>query len=118
MVRKIIITLSTLLYALLIIYSSLSNLNNSTQFKFEHMDKVIHYMIYSIFSLLVYNTAKAYNLKKSLIITVVLTISFGVIIELCQSTLTTYRNFELLDIFANIMGTLTIAIFLNSKKHC
>ena len=58
MVRKTVITLSTLLYALLIIYSSLSNLNNSTQFKFEHMDKVIHYMIYSIFSLLVYITAK------------------------------------------------------------
>jgi len=117
-VRKTVITLSTLLYALLIIYSSLSNLNNSTQFKFEHMDKVIHYMIYSIFSLLVYNTAKVYNLKKSLIITVVLTISFGIVIELCQSILTTHRNFELLDIFANVMGTLTIAIFLNSKKHC
>ena len=118
MVRKTVITLSTLLYALLIIYSRLSNLNNSTQFKFEHMDKLIHYMIYSIFSLLVYNTAKVYNLKKSLIITVVLTISFGIIIELCQSILTTNRNFELLDIFANVLGTLTIAIFINSKKHC
>ena len=118
MVRKTIITLSTLLYALLIIYVSLSKLSNSTQFKFEHMDKVIHYMIYSIFCLLIYNTAKAYNLKNSLIITVVLTISFGIIIELCQSILTTYRNFELLDIFSNVMGTLTIAMFLNSKKHC
>ena len=118
MVRKIIITLSTLLYALLIIYVSLSKLSNSTQFKFEHMDKVIHYMIYSIFCLLIYNTAKAYNLKKSLIITVALTTSFGIIIELCQSILTTYRNFELLDIFANIMGTLTIAMFINSKKLC
>ena len=104
MVRKIIITLSTLLYALLIIYSSLSNLNNSTQFKFEHMDKLIHYLIYSIFSLLVYNTAKAYNLKKSLIITVALTRSFGIIIELCQSILTTYRNFELLDRYLGIIG--------------
>ena len=118
MVRKIIITLSTLLYALLIVYSSLSNLNNSIQFEFEHMDKVIHYMIYSIFSLLVYNTAKAYNPKKSLIITILLTITFGIIIELCQSILTTYRDFELLDIFANIMGTLTIAMFINKKKHC
>ena len=82
------------------------------------MDKVIHYIIYSIFCLLIYNTAKAYNLKNSLIITVVLTISFGIIIELCQSILTTYRNFELLDIFSNVMGTFTIAMFLNSKKHC
>jgi len=116
MVKRIILTLSTILYALLLTYCSLSNLNNSTQFEFEHMDKLIHYLIYFIFSLLVYNTLKVFNLNEALIITILLTFSFGVIIEICQLILKTYRNFELLDIFSNTLGILTFSLINKFKK--
>lgn len=80
--------------------------------EFENSDKVKHTLAYSILSffwLLSCHLGKI-NVKKLHLILII--IIYGVIIEVLQSSLTTYRTGDLLDILANSLGVLLGYIFL------
>ena len=71
-----------------------------------------------VFCLLVFDTIKQYNFKEELKIAILFTIAFGIVIEFFQYLFTINRKFELLDIFANILGIITMAVIINlSKKN-
>jgi len=115
---KIYRLLLTLTYMLTIIVGSMMNLKNSSKFKFVNLDKAIHFLVYSVFCLLVFDTIKQYNFKEELKIAILFTIAFGIVIEFFQYLFTINRKFELLDIFANILGIITMAVIINlSKKN-
>lgn len=116
MVKKITISFITLAYMTLITIISLSNFDSASKFQFPHMDKLIHCLIYFIFYLLVFNTTKVYKLKKSLIISIIFSIGFGILIEVCQPIFTLNRQFEVLDILANTVGVFLMVILINSRN--
>jgi len=115
-VKKIAITFITLAYMTLITIISLSNFDSASKFQFPHMDKLIHCLIYFIFYLLVFNTTKVYKLKKSLIISIIFSVGFGILIEVCQPIFTLNRQFEVLDILANAAGVFLMVILINSRS--
>jgi len=90
-----------------------------------HLDKIAHFGIHAIlacFMLYEYHKVTGQKLlqiglKKLLLIG----ISYGIVIELLQKWTTTYRNFDLMDIFANITGTicgaLIMIIYLKKIKY-
>lgn len=90
-----------------------------------HLDKIAHFGIHAIlacFMLYEYHRGTVqkslqFGLKKLIL----LGISYGIVIELLQKWTTTYRNFDLLDIFANITGTicgaLIMIIYLKKIKY-
>lgn len=112
-ISKIYRLLFTLAYMLTIIVGSMINLKNSSKFKFVNLDKVIHFFVYFVFCLLVFDTIKQYNFKEELKIAILFTISFGIILEFFQYLFTINRQFELLDIFANILGIISMGVIIN-----
>lgn len=78
---------------------------------FEHSDKLKHALAYSVLSffwLLSYHFGKIKVKKMHLLF---LLIGYGVIIEVLQSSITSYRTGDLLDILANSIGVLFGYIF-------
>ena len=68
-----------------------------------HLDKIFHLLFHLIVSLwFIYG-------REKLITAALISLSYGIIIELLQS-LTATRSWELLDIVANILGMITAVI--------
>ncbi|MFB9053313.1 VanZ family protein [Formosa undariae] len=95
------------------------NLGNITEGTPKNTDKVFHFLAYCLLSLLWYIVFK-YGYKwaqaKALLITGVVSISFGVLIEYLQGALTETRQFDVLDIFANSVGVILMLLVLAIKN--
>ncbi|MDX1409672.1 MAG: VanZ family protein, partial [Saprospiraceae bacterium] len=73
-------------------------------------DKIAHFGFYLILAVLMlhgFARQPAGNWHKSLLITVVTGIVLGLALEWLQHTVGVRRHFEVLDIIANIIGTLS-----------
>lgn len=112
----------TILFAILLLILSIlpGDLTNAPGgFYFPGMDKVMHAIMYGIFSLLVTNVYLAlYKIKFwPLLLLVLITWFYSILMEILQLYLVASRAGEILDAVANlagiIMGTL---IFLGYRK--
>jgi VanZ family protein len=96
--------------ALIILYGSVtagSNLNKVNIFQINNIDKFIHLTFYFLLSVsfqssLLRNTL--INKKEQILITLVLVISYGLIMEVFQFYFTSDRSAELFDALANTLG--------------
>jgi len=99
---------------------SLISISGIQEFNYSHTDKIFHFIAYSAlawfwFKALYYKFNYAFN--KSLVITAIVSIIFGIIIEVLQGMITSTRVAESNDILANTLGVgLTIAILFLFKK--
>jgi VanZ family protein len=86
-----------------------------------HADKVVHFVGFGVLAFLMmrgFNKQNKYNWlrKESILSSLLLTISFGIIIEILQ-IFVPERSFDLLDIVANTTGALTgLGFYLFSIK--
>lgn len=112
MLYKILKYWKPILIALVICYGSLassSNLNKVNFLAFKNIDKLIHFLMYAALSLLFFIAFKKnsqFKRKEQIIITLMLVISYGLIMEVFQFYFTNDRSAELMDAFANILGSL------------
>lgn len=114
---KIIKYWKPILVAALICYGSLTsgnNLNKVSIFHIHNMDKFIHLFLYfllsvSLISSLFRNTYL--KRKEQKIITAVLVISYGLLMEVFQYYFTKDRSPELLDAVANMLGCFIALLF-------
>ncbi|MFN7099733.1 MAG: VanZ family protein [Flavobacterium sp.] len=76
----------------------------------SHLDKVVHAFFYFVLTFLVQLNWKVNNLNWSsrtqAVVSVVVTILFGVLIEILQETCTASRHADVLDVIANSIGAL------------
>lgn len=75
-----------------------------------HMDKAVHFFFYfvaAILGLLLIRerTKGRLNLSRAIIITTLIVIIYGIVIEVIQNTFTRDRSGELYDVLANSLGT-------------
>ncbi len=109
---KIIKYWKPILIAIVICYGSLtssSNLNKVNFLTFQNIDKLIHFLMYAALSLLFLIALRKnsrFKRKEQIIITLILVISYGLIMEVFQFYFTNDRSAELIDAFANILGSL------------
>ena len=85
--------------------------------KVSNSDKYGHFFAYLLLSLSWLYASKNYpqkNIKTYIII--ILLISYGIIIEVLQSALTTYRQADLYDVIANSAGVLFAVILFRKIK--
>ncbi|PWK20899.1 VanZ like protein [Xanthomarina spongicola] len=83
----------------------------------SYSDKIFHLLAYLLFAWLWFNTffyRYKYNKNQSIIRSIIVSSLFGIIIEVLQLVITTSRNFDVLDIVANIFGVLIAAILINN----
>lgn len=82
---------------------------------FVRFDKIIHFAMYALFcSVLWYEYFRSHNCfetGRAIFFIVVLPIFFGGLLELFQSTFTTYRTGDFIDFFFNSLGVLFAAFF-------
>jgi VanZ family protein len=83
-------------------------------------DKIFHLLSYLVLTALLYNTF-LYNYiasKKALMYAAILSIIFGIIIEVLQGTITTARSSDINDVFANTIGVLLTTAFITIRNKC
>tara|TARA_B100000686_G_scaffold265403_1_gene279727 strand:- start:1299 stop:1679 length:381 start_codon:yes stop_codon:yes gene_type:complete len=104
-------------FYLLIIYSH----KESSTISFPFLDKVVHFILFFIQSILITNTMYEYSDRNNRIIIIASIISlllFGLIIEIQQIYLP-YRTFEIMDFIANFLGVLSgsfVVIYFRKNK--
>ena len=104
-------------FYLLIIYSH----KESSTISFPFLDKVVHFILFFIQSILITNTLYEYSDRNNriiLIASIILILLFGLIIEIQQIYLP-YRTFEIMDLIANFVGVLFgsfVVIYFRKNK--
>lgn len=84
---------------------------------FEGVDKIIHILMYAGLAWLVCWMVYAEKKQTRYYLTVLLSISWGIVMELCQLKMPHGRSFELNDILSNCLGTLFgIFIYIGMKN--
>lgn len=118
MLKKNIIPI-TLLYTITLAIGSLIKLNDLPNLGISYVDKICHFIAYSILTLLWYKTY-LYTIKltknKAVIYTIITCVVFGIIIEVLQETLTTTRTLDGYDIVANVIGVLLAVITIRFQN--
>ncbi len=106
-----------------IIFICLLKSSDIPQIAIPYLDKVIHAGLHFVFTLLwfFYFKNKIGSLKnlKLLLISLVLSIFFGIVIEMMQKFFTVTRRADVLDVIANLFGACLAVfsiIYLNKYK--
>ncbi len=73
-------------------------------------DKTAHFLFYLATSMVVFLAIRSERFLRSLFITVVAVLFYGILLELLQA-LVPYRTFSMNDILANTLGILTYSVF-------
>ncbi len=118
MITKLFLVLKTLALPIVIIYAiiltmvSLVRLKDIPSFGFSFDDKIYHAIAYFVFALLVFNYCYSKNYKRGLLISAVIPIGYGIIVEVLQFTMTTHRTFDVYDAIANSLGAILAVLVL------
>ena len=101
--------------------ASFINLPGIPKIDLSNTDKIFHFLAYSLLSWLwfyVFYFKFKWTKNKSLITTTIISVLFGIIIEVLQSIITNTRVADNNDILANTLGVLlTIIIIILLKKQ-
>lgn len=112
--------LAALVYSSILIYVSLIRLKNVPDIGVEFGDKIFHFLAYCVLTFLWFS-AFSYNFyfkrNKAIIYSAIFSITFGIIIEVLQDTMTSYRSLDVFDIIANTSGVILVVLLLILKKN-
>ncbi|HMB99669.1 MAG TPA: VanZ family protein [Flavobacteriaceae bacterium] len=118
MLKKYILFI-TIIYTMALACLSLIKINNIPDYVPSITDKIFHFLTYGILTILWYYTWLNKSRSKqivALILATLISISFGIIIEVLQDNLTSTRIFDLKDIFANVLGIIVAVGIITLKK--
>lgn len=108
-------------WTLLITYFSMSDVRMMPKIKIQNLDKGVHFVFHFVFTLswYLYLGARKGYVKIILGQALLLSLFYGIAIEICQGTLTTYRSADPLDVIANSIGALSCAmvVLLTQKSY-
>ena len=97
-------------YTLLITVAFLSSAADVPKVNIPYLDKVFHMLIHCILSFIwlcfAFSSDKYHISVKTGIVVLVICFSYGIAIEVVQHWFTTSRQFDLIDILANGVGSL------------
>ncbi|WP_406685023.1 VanZ family protein [Seonamhaeicola sp. MEBiC1930] len=88
---------------------SLIRLNNLPDIKLSFGDKIFHFGAYAVLTIFwFYSFINTFNFKfkKALVSALILSVIFGIVIEVLQGKMTDYRAFDVYDALANTLGAL------------
>jgi VanZ family protein len=117
----------SILVLLSIMYLSLTSSHTFDKVSFAkmpHIDKFVHFMMYfGLMSVIALENRKIIENTRHLLILSLIPFSYGILMEILQTTLTISRTGNFYDVIFNLIGiitsvllTLLIASHLNEKK--
>lgn len=100
------------IFSILILVLSLANLQGMPSLgTYQHSDKVKHTIAYSILSFFWVTSCYFGKIKIKSLYVILIILIYGIIIEVLQTSFTSYRTGDLLDILANSLGVFIGYIF-------
>ena len=99
-----------------IAYGSLMSSNDLPDVEVNNADKAVHAIAYGFLCLIWYLAIKSYKIHRALLIAVCFAIIYGIILEVLQGQLTVGRDSSFMDVVANSIGVVIVALFLTFKK--
>lgn len=110
----------TLIYTVALTYASLVKLNNVPDIGVSFGDKIFHFLAYSLLAFLWFG-AFLFNFnfkeKRAIIYAAIISVVFGIVIEVLQETITVYRAMDIYDVIANTSGVLLTVLVVALKKN-
>jgi VanZ family protein len=110
----------TIFYSAILLVLSLIHISGIQEINYSNTDKIFHFLAYSALAWFWFRALYHkfnYSFNKSIVITAVVSILFGIVIEILQAKITSTRVAESNDVLANTLGVgLTITILFLSKK--
>jgi len=107
-------------WTILVAYLCLISFKKLPSIGVSDADKYVHFTLHFIFTLLwqLYSHFKLHKIRIGRVIGVTaISLSYGILIEFLQETLTTTRQADVLDVLANFTGALLAsAVFVLIKK--
>jgi VanZ family protein len=111
--------LLSILYTVLLAAVCLIRLNNLPDIRVSNGDKIFHLLAYLVLTFLWVNTLiYKFKLKKESAIVYggLFCIAFGIIIEVLQGSVTSYRSSDIYDVVANTFGVLIMTLIFVIKN--
>lgn len=107
-------------WTVLIAFLCLVRFNDLPSFGISGLDKYVHFTFHFVFTLLwgIYFWLKLdkIEMKKTMLL-VLISLLYGIIIEISQELFTTTRHADVLDVLANFTGAVTaVALFFFLKR--
>jgi VanZ family protein len=112
----------SILVALLITYLSLTNsdtFNNVSLYEVPNIDKIAHLGLYfALMSTIILENRKIIGNNTQLFLIALIPLSFGILLEILQSTLTISRSGSIYDVLFNLSGIIvSVLIWLWLKPQ-
>jgi VanZ family protein len=115
--KNILIHSSSVGYTISLGILSLVNLTEVPKLNTGYDDKIAHFVLYAGLCLFWFMSLHTLKSKSSLVLASLLSIGFGLIIEILQGIVSIHRTTEVFDLVANCLGVLTMAFIINAKKE-
>lgn len=106
-------------YTIFIFVASLSKLDNLPSVNVSFADKIFHFGAYGLLTVLWFFSFLfkfEFKFKKALFLAVTLSIIFGIVLEILQDRMTSYRALDVYDALANTLGVLLASLTLWATK--
>lgn len=75
-------------------------------FSIPQLDKIVHFSMFFILTILLNFEKKTKKFKENLLKTIIISVTIALLTEISQKTLTTDRQFDLLDLISDVSGSL------------
>ena len=116
LVPKQLYFLAALLWAGVIGFFCLVQLNNVPLGDVSNLDKIVHAFFHFVLTLLCFlffqKNTNSVNSLKTMMISFLFSVFFGVSIEIARELLTTTRHADLFDVLANLVGAILSIVFI------
>jgi VanZ family protein len=108
----------TIIWTCVVLFLSLSsgeNLPHPSWLEFPHIDKVVHFIMYFVFALVLIHDSQHYskirlNHGQIILISVLIVIGWGGFLEILQRIPSIHRNSDFFDFLANTVGAVVASL--------
>jgi VanZ family protein len=107
LLKKNIFSIATIIAILYLSLASESTFSKVSDFGFHHLDKVVHICMYfGLMTVLLFENRLSLKNNRSIILLSIIPLTYGVLMEILQSWLTTTRTGDVLDAVFDLIGIL------------
>lgn len=113
----------SIVIAIIILIGSLSSGDSISEINFlniKHIDKLVHFLFYFSLSITLSSSFfkhSALNINRIFLITIFISLSYGLLMEILQYYVAIHRSAELYDFIANTIGCIFGVILFNTLKN-
>ena len=118
MLKKLLFLISTA-YTITLGTVCLIKINKLPEIGVCFADKIFHFLTYTVLTFLWFGSffyTFKFEKNKALVYACVFSILFGIIIEVLQGVLTTFRTPDIYDVIANLVGVFLTVIIISVKN--